>query len=289
MTAPPAAFPSFTTPITPGTLLTTIAVTTDAGPMGLSTEATAETLRPLAAHSPTLRSAHLTMAPSASVPAGTSTTAQAEAVVTALLETRAGTVAEVTVTLTSTPSSEVPTAQAEVVGTLELSVLTDLPRPTAGAAPGSRPWGALLQERLRGDAAFADLIETYDGTIGLRIGGRELHIRCYRGEVLEVAPRSIRGADFVVDISGAEFLALMTGETNTFMESAMMRRLSSAGSGYEYLRMTTALIRIIDVARSLAAEDGWGHPDAAASDSGVAGFRTTDPTAHSADQNGVTA
>jgi hypothetical protein len=145
------------------------------------------------------------------------------------------------------------------VGTVGLSLLTDLPEPSAAAGPGSRPWAALLHERLGADEEFAQLIETYDGTIGLRIGGREVHIRCYRGQVLEVAPRSIRGADFIVDISGAEFVALMTGPANAFMESAMQRRLSSSGSGYEYLRMTTALIRIIDVCRGIAADDGWGH------------------------------
>jgi hypothetical protein len=186
-------------------------------------------------------------------------TVQAEATVTALLPSRAGTLAEVAVTLTASPSAEVSADLARRVGTVGLSLLTDLPEPSAAAGPGSRPWAALLHERLGADEEFAQLIETYDGTIGLRIGGREVHIRCYRGQVLEVAPRSIRGADFIVDISGAEFVALMTGPANAFMESAMQRRLSSSGSGYEYLRMTTALIRIIDVCRGIAADDGWGH------------------------------
>lgn len=264
MTAP--AFPSLNTlpGVAPGTLLATIAVTTESGTLGLADEATAAALHPLAAGSGDVRAARITLSPGASVSSGAPTTAQAEAVVTALLDTREGTIAEVSVTLTSAPTADVPTASAEVLGTVELSVLTDLPTPQPGTAPGSREWAGLLQEKLTADQEFAELIETYDGTIGLRIGGREVHIRCYRGRVLEVSPRSIRGADFVIDISGAEFVSLMTAESNTFMESAMLRRLSSSGSGYEYLRMTTALIRVIDLCRTLAAEAGWGH--AAASD-----------------------
>ena len=259
MTAP--AFPSLDAlpGIAPGTLLATIAVTTESGTLGLADEATAVALHPLAAGPGDVRSARIALSPGASVSTDAPTTVQAEAVVTALLDTREGTVAEVAVTLTNAPTADVPTADAEVLGTVELSVLTNLPVPQPDTAPGSREWARLLQEKLVADQEFTELIETYDGTIGLRIGGREVHIRCYRGRVLEVSPRSIRGADFVIDISGAEFVSLMTAESNVFMESAMLRRLSSSGSGYEYLRMTTALIRVIDLCRSLAAEAGWGH------------------------------
>ena len=284
--------PSLTGPGTapaPGTLLTTIAVTSEDGPLGLAARATAEAVRPFPG-SPRVTGAHLTMAPGTDVPAGTSVTAQAEARVTALLPARAGTVAEVAVTLTAEPSSQLSTADARVLGTLDLTVATDLPEPAAGLAPGSRPWAALLHARLQADAPFAELIETYDGTIGLRIGGREVHIRCYRGQVLETVPRSILGADFLVDISGAEFVALMTAESNTFMESAMQRRLSSTGSGYEYLRMTTALIRIIDVCRALTADAGWGHPGAATGQAARSGTGPADdPQPHAPTQNGATA
>lgn len=288
MTTSLTAFPALPA-IVPGTLLATIAIISEDGPLGLASRATAEAVRPLPG-SPRVTGAHLTMAPGADVPAGTAVTAQAEARVTALLPGRAGTIAEVAVTLTGQPSAQVSTADAPILGTLDLTVATDLPEPQAGQAPGSRQWAALLHERLRADARFAELIETYDGTIGLRIGGREVHIRCYRGQVLETVPRSILGADFLVDISGAEFAALMTAESNTFMESAMQRRLSSTGSGYEYLRMTTALIRIIDVCRALTADAGWGHPGAATGQAPRSGTGPADdPQPHAPTQNGATA
>ena len=259
MTASPPFLSAPAATIAPGTLLATVGVTTTSGVLDLAARAADPVVSALGGDAQ-VRSAHVSLVPGADVPAGTSVTVQAEATVTALLPSRAGTVAEVAVTLTESPSAEVPTDLARRVGTVELSLLTALTEPSAAAGPGSRPWATLLDERLRSDEEFAQLIETYDGTIGLRIAGREVHIRCYRGQVLEVAPRSIRGADFIVDMSGAEFVALMTGPANTFMESAMQRRLSSSGSGYEYLRMTTALIRIIDVCRAIAADDGWGHP-----------------------------
>ncbi|WP_051297269.1 hypothetical protein [Brevibacterium album] len=264
MPAPPP--PATGARIAPGTVLAAFHVTTDTGTMGLAAQAAAEALRPLADTVREIRTAHLAVRPGAhtSASARQATAVHGEALVTAVLDTPGGTLAEVDVALTSTARTDPSRSPSEVIGSLELSILTDLPAPSEGAAPGSPRWGVLLEERLRTDSAFTDLIEAYDGTIGLRIGGRELHIRCYRGTVLEVSPRSVGGADFVVDIGGAEFLALMTRETNAFMEAAMMRRVSSAGSGYEYLRMTGALIRIIDLARRLAAEDGWGHPGAKA-------------------------
>ncbi|PCC46580.1 hypothetical protein CIK64_10980 [Brevibacterium aurantiacum] len=123
--------------------------------------------------------------------------------------------------------------------------------------PGSREWNAELHRRLGDDESFARLIESYDGTIGISIGGRPVHIRCYRGQVLEVVARAVKGADFVLDIPGEVFIDLMSSNDNSFMETAMMGKMRSAGSGYEYLRMTSALIRIIDNARALAGTAGY--------------------------------
>ncbi|WP_231445547.1 hypothetical protein [Brevibacterium zhoupengii] len=123
--------------------------------------------------------------------------------------------------------------------------------------PGSREWNAELHRRLSDDESFARLIESYDGTVGIAIGGRPVHIRCYRGQVLEVVARAVKGADFVLDIPGEVFIDLMSSDDNSFMETAMLGKMRSAGSGYEYLRMTSALIRIIDNARALAGTAGY--------------------------------
>lgn len=123
--------------------------------------------------------------------------------------------------------------------------------------PGSAGWNGELRDRLRGDSEFSTLIEAYDGTIGISIGGRPVHIRCYRGQVLEVVPRSILGADFVLSIPGDVFIDLMTSERNRFMETAMSGKMRSSGSGYEYLRMTSALMRIIDHGRAIAVAAGY--------------------------------
>ncbi|WP_133066554.1 hypothetical protein [Brevibacterium aurantiacum] len=123
--------------------------------------------------------------------------------------------------------------------------------------PGSKEWNAELHRRLSDDESFARLIESYDGTVGISIGGRPVHIRCYRGQVLEVVARAVKGADFVLDIPGEVFIDLMSSNDNSFMETAMMGKMRSSGSGYEYLRMTSALIRIIDNARALAGTAGY--------------------------------
>ncbi|WP_291791983.1 hypothetical protein [Brevibacterium sp.] len=157
---------------------------------------------------------------------------------------------------------EADAADPQRAGEMRISITAGIGLPPADPAdcPGSRRWGRLLQARLDGDPRTAELLASYDGTMGIRIGGRELHIRCYRGQVLEIVPRSLLGADFIVDIPGDEFIALMTHDRYSFMESAMRRRLGSSGSGYEYLRMTSALVHIIELARTMAVEAGWGVP-----------------------------
>jgi hypothetical protein len=182
-----------------------------------------------------------------------------DALVTALAAgRRSSTGASTTVEVTARLRDERGAAALEV----RFALRTGLPEPSGLLCPGSKVWTAELGSRLTGDAEFARLIETYDGTIGLQIGGREVHLRCYRGSVIEASARSILGADFLVSIPGAEFIELMQADHNTFMESAMMRRVSSSGSGYEYLRMTSALVRIIDIARAIAVDAGC--PDACA-------------------------
>lgn len=177
---------------------------------------------------------------------------QAKAVVTAVAPGRGTTLSTEVTAILSSDAGAVATLRlafaAEAEDTATLSGLL---------CPGSRDWKAELHTRLNADTEFARLIETYDGTIGLSIGGRPVHLRCYRGQILEVAARSIRGADFVLDIPGEVFINLLTSKENTFMETAMLGRMKSSGSGYEYLRMTSALIRIVDHARGLAAAAGY--------------------------------
>lgn len=181
----------------------------------------------------------------------------AKAVVTAVAPGRGATLStEVTAILSSDDGA---------VATLRLSLAADVEDAATVSGllcPGSKDWNAELHTRLNADTEFARLIETYDGTIGLSIGGRPVHLRCYRGQVLEVVARSVRGADFVLDIPGEVFVDLLTSKDNTFMEAAMLGRMKSSGSGYEYLRMTSALIRIVDHARALAAAAGYAGTQA---------------------------
>ena len=180
------------------------------------------------------------------------------AVVTAILPDRdAGVRAEVTAYLDD-DTGVAAVLRLAFTGTVPDAGALDRPDPYSGLlCPGSREWNAELHRLLSEDESFAGLIESYDGTLGISIGGRPVHIRCYRGQVLEVVARAIKGADFVLDIPGEIFVDLMTSGDNSFMETAMVGKMRSAGSGYEYLRMTSALIRIIDNARALAGTAGY--------------------------------
>lgn len=182
---------------------------------------------------------------------------QARAVVTAVAPGRGATLSTEVTAILGSDSGDVATLRLSLAAEAE-----DAATVSGLLCPGSKDWNAELHTRLNADTEFARLIETYDGTIGLSIGGRPVHLRCYRGQILEVAARSIRGADFVLDIPGEVFIDLLTSKDNTFMETAMLGRMTSSGSGYEYLRMTSALVRIVDHARGLAAAAGYAGAQA---------------------------
>jgi len=120
----------------------------------------------------------------------------------------------------------------------------------AGRAFGTVAWAEALAARL--DDAFAADLATWDGTVGLRAGDDEVHLRLYRGRVLEVVPRTPRGATFVLGADALTWLELVEAPANPFMRLAMAGRFTVTGDGYEYLRLTAALHRLADAAREIA-------------------------------------
>jgi acyl dehydratase/putative sterol carrier protein len=119
---------------------------------------------------------------------------------------------------------------------------------------GTTPWADALAERLTGDARFTSATSSWDGTIGLRCGDAEVHLRVYRGTVIEVTRRAPHGATFTLGASELTWTELVTGPRNDFMQRAMRGQFEVTGSGYEYLRLTKVLHLIIDNARALGAE-----------------------------------
>ncbi|WNV76626.1 hypothetical protein [Geodermatophilus sp. DSM 44513] len=117
----------------------------------------------------------------------------------------------------------------------------------------SRPWAESLARRLAGDEGFRSATATWDGTIGLRAGKDEVHLRVYRGRVIEVAGRTPLGATFTLEGSERLWTDLVTGPSNDFFRRAMSGdAFTVTGNAYEYLRMSKALMALIDAARELA-------------------------------------
>lgn len=123
---------------------------------------------------------------------------------------------------------------------------------------GTVEWGKALVPYLARNEQFTAAIASYDGTIGLAAGAGEVHFRLYKGTVLEVVRRAVHGADFTLEADDSIWVELILGGRNDFMDRAMKGQFRTRGSGYEYLRMTKALVCIIDAAREAAAtgEDG---------------------------------
>lgn len=117
---------------------------------------------------------------------------------------------------------------------------------------GTPAWGEALTPLLEGDTGFMDAVGSYDGTIGIRVGRDEVHFRIYRGRILEAARRSLKGPDFVLSAEEHVWTGLILGPNNDFMKLAMLGRFRVEGNGAEYLRMTKALVHLVDAARTAA-------------------------------------
>ncbi|HEY2223431.1 MaoC/PaaZ C-terminal domain-containing protein [Actinomycetospora sp.] len=119
-----------------------------------------------------------------------------------------------------------------------------------GRAFGTVVWGRAVVETL--PPAFGGTLETWDGTVGLRCGDDEVHLRVYRGAVIDVSPRAPHGATFTLAADEVTWLELVEGPDNPFMRLAMTGRFTVTGDGYEYLRLTAALVQLADAAREVA-------------------------------------
>jgi acyl dehydratase len=130
------------------------------------------------------------------------------------------------------------------------------PDPAAARARefGTVGWGEALAARLAEDPRFAESLESWDGTIGLRAGDHEVHLRVYRGAVIEVSGRAALGATFTVEADELTWTELVTAPTNEFTRRSMTGQFAVRGNGYEYLRLTRALNLVVDAARALATE-----------------------------------
>ncbi|MDI9915642.1 hypothetical protein [Rhodococcus sp. IEGM 1379] len=120
-------------------------------------------------------------------------------------------------------------------------------------------WGQALCESLSKDQTFAASLANWDGTIGLRCTDgsgqvREVHLRIYRGRIVDVTRRVPNGATFTFAATAVRWVDLVMAERNDFMRRAIAGEFSSSGDGYEYLRLTKPLGTIIEHARIIAKE-----------------------------------
>lgn len=113
-------------------------------------------------------------------------------------------------------------------------------------------WGNLLSESLEDDRGFTSSLSTWDGTIGLRCSDRELHLRIYKGTIIDVTRRTPHGATFTFVAPAHTWVDLVLSDTDDFMRRAISGEFSSTGDGYEYLRLTKPLNTIIAHARLIA-------------------------------------
>lgn len=128
----------------------------------------------------------------------------------------------------------------------------------ASRAFGTVAWGELLAARLSACADFTSAVATWDGSLGLRCGEREMALRIYRGRVLEAVRRTPHGATFTLDASARTWTELATGPRNDAIRRASAGQLTTTGDAYEYLRLTKAVSLLWDEVRALAGKEFTG-------------------------------
>lgn len=117
---------------------------------------------------------------------------------------------------------------------------------------GTVEWAKLLATELGEDAQFRSSVEAWDGTIGLRCGSDEVHLRIYRGAIIDVTRRAPLGAAFVLGADRATWADILTGEPTEFAARQLRGDFTTSGNPYEYLRLSKALALLIDAARRLS-------------------------------------
>lgn len=119
------------------------------------------------------------------------------------------------------------------------------------ASFASEPWAELLADRLREDPRFAEVTNSYDGSIGLQFGRVTLGLRIYRGRVIDQGHAVFNDATFSIASSTHGWLEFARRPRNEFISFAMADRFSVRGSTYEYLRLTSAVMAATDLVREL--------------------------------------
>lgn len=120
---------------------------------------------------------------------------------------------------------------------------------------GTPAWGEALAEVLADDDRFASATASWDGTMGVRGGEHEIHLRIYRGRIIEVTRRSPHGATFTFGASDRIWADILTSSDARFGVRLMKGEFEITGNPYEYLRLTKALEILVDTTRQLAARD----------------------------------
>jgi acyl dehydratase len=119
-------------------------------------------------------------------------------------------------------------------------------------AVGTLAWGRALAESLGADPAFASATDSWDGTIGLRGGDAEVHLRIYRGRVIDVARRTPHGPTFTFGATDRTWADVLAADTPDFGRRLMTGQFQAGGDPYEYLRLTKVVEQVVDHAHALA-------------------------------------
>lgn len=123
---------------------------------------------------------------------------------------------------------------------------------------GTQAWAQVLAAALNASGEFGTAVGTWDGTIGLRGGEDEIHLRIYRGRIIDVTARAPQGATFTFGAPGKIWADLLTATEGRFERRLMSGEFEVTGNQYEYLRLTKAMELIVRAARTLATDQRIG-------------------------------
>jgi len=164
---------------------------------------------------------------------------------------------------TVTRFSELSNADGRVVqcGTATALIRSDgSARRATNRDVGTNAWAEELASQLRGNKAFRSAADSWDGTIGLRAGEDEVHLRIYRGQIIDVTSRAPHGSTFTFGATHRTWTDLLTGPPDQFARRLLAGDFEVTGDRYEYLRLTKTLEIIVETARAMALSQRVGSP-----------------------------
>jgi hypothetical protein len=116
---------------------------------------------------------------------------------------------------------------------------------------GSTAWVEALASMLAANPDFRLATATFDGSIGFAVGDERCALKIYAGQIVACGRRTLHAPTFSLEAPEWVWVELMMADRDEFIRRTASGQLSARGEIFQYLRMTKAIIVMLDAARAI--------------------------------------